>query len=281
MTNIVKLLYKLPYRATQKILAHYGLRLVVSEIKPSPPPREISVKAADDPCPSVLRSGLNLNVGAGSYVIDGFRSLDFYSEHYYPSKDAFLKERIAYDLRSDNLPFADGVVDNIYISHVIEHVETEYVEKFISEAFRVLAPGGVLRIVCPDAEFLYAVSGFENEYYRWHPEYGKARQFDMLVHQLATPRLKAPNYGLNSDAQSLCYEDFVSQIKEGLTFDQTTPGNHINNWDYARLKDIGLAVGFARVLNSKPGGCITAAMQGEDIDRPHRYMSLYVDMLKM
>lgn len=281
MTNIFRLLYKLPYRAVQNAFAWYGLQLVVSEIKPSPPARESRTEDGGDSKPSVLRSGLNLNIGAGSYVIDGFKSLDFYSEHYYPSKASFLKGRIAYDLRSDNLPFGDGVVDNIYISHVVEHIETEYVEKFISEAFRVLVPGGVLRVACPDAEFLYEVSGFNNEYYLWHPEYGKASQFDMLVHQLATPRFKAPNYGLTSDAQSLCYEDFISKIQDGLTFDQAAPGNHINNWDYARLKNIGLAAGFAKTLRSKPGGCISAAMQGEDIDRPHRYMSLYVDMLKM
>lgn len=32
---------------------------------------------------------INLNIGAGSYIIQGFKSLDFYSEHYYPEKISF------------------------------------------------------------------------------------------------------------------------------------------------------------------------------------------------
>ena len=34
---------------------------------------------------------LNLNIGAGNYIIDGFKSLDLYSKHYYPDKNSFLK----------------------------------------------------------------------------------------------------------------------------------------------------------------------------------------------
>lgn len=264
--KLLKSAIKKPYRLAQKILRCYGWNLTINKVE------------SNIPSP---RNGLNLNVGAGNYVIDGFKNLDFYSEHYYSSKEAFLKERIVYDLRSDNLPFNDGVVDNIYISHVIEHVETEYVVKFIEEAFRVIAAGGVLRVACPDAEFLYQVSLFENDYYCWHPEYGKANQFDMLVHQLATPRFKIPNYGLSSNPATIGYEDFMTQLKNDLVFDQTTPGDHINNWDFDRLKRLGLAAGFSKVTRSKPGGCISSAMQGDDFDhRMHRHMSLYVDMLK-
>ena len=53
------------------------------------------------------------------------------------------------------MPFEDDSVDTIYCSHVIEHIETEYVEMFFKESFRVLKLGGVLRIVCPDVEYLY------------------------------------------------------------------------------------------------------------------------------
>ena len=58
-----------------------------------------------------------------------------------------------YDVRR-RLPFADGSVQYIYSSHTFEHftpVESSAVAK---ECFRVLAPGGVLRIVVPDLELI-------------------------------------------------------------------------------------------------------------------------------
>ena len=74
---------------------------------------------------------------------------------------------VHYDIRSDALPYDDETVSNVYASHVIEHVESEHVERFLVEAHRVLKPGGVLRIACPDARFLYEVSSFENDYWKW------------------------------------------------------------------------------------------------------------------
>lgn len=48
----------------------------------------------------------------------------------------------------------DGFFKVIYTSHVIEHLFPQDVTFLLSEAKRLLASGGVLRIVCPDAEQL-------------------------------------------------------------------------------------------------------------------------------
>ena len=48
------------------------------------------------------------------------------------------------------LPFADGTVDAVYHSHVLEHLTSEEAELFLRECFRVLRPGGVVRVVVPD-----------------------------------------------------------------------------------------------------------------------------------
>ena len=48
-------------------------------------------------------SQLNLNIGAGKYEINNFKSLDFYSKHYYPNKEKFLEERVEYNLRNDKI----------------------------------------------------------------------------------------------------------------------------------------------------------------------------------
>jgi ubiquinone/menaquinone biosynthesis C-methylase UbiE len=58
-------------------------------------------------------------------------------------------EIFVHDIRKP-LPFADGSADAVYASHVLEHLYREQGQQLIRESFRVLAPGGVVRIVVPD-----------------------------------------------------------------------------------------------------------------------------------
>lgn len=48
------------------------------------------------------------------------------------------------------LPFPDGSATAIYASHVLEHLYFQEARKLLLESFRVLATGGVLRVVVPD-----------------------------------------------------------------------------------------------------------------------------------
>lgn len=48
------------------------------------------------------------------------------------------------------LPFPDGSAAAIYASHVLEHLYFQEARKLLLESFRVLACGGVLRVVVPD-----------------------------------------------------------------------------------------------------------------------------------
>ena len=60
------------------------------------------------------------------------------------SKDIFV-----HDIRKP-LPFPDCSADAVYASHVLEHLYREQGQQLIRESFRVLAPGGIVRIVVPD-----------------------------------------------------------------------------------------------------------------------------------
>lgn len=240
---------------------------------------------------------VNLNIGAGKYLIEGFQSLDFYSEHYYPDKNEFLKRRTPYDIRNDKIPFDNNVVDNIYVSHVIEHIEDEHVERLFTEANRVLKPGGVLRIVCPDAKFLYQVSQFENDYWFWrHRTLSNAKQYDVdwtelcqldfLVRELATPRFRFYKDKIASlelqpeDFENLNYEEFVEYLSNTLTFREHFPGDHINLWDIDRVTALGNACGFSHVLESKQFGSVSREMKSLKFDRTAPNMALYVDLIK-
>ena len=255
---------------------------------------EISVRRIE----KIQDSGLNLNISPGAYIIPGFKSLDIYTPHYYKSKEDFLKTRVEYDLRSDSIPFESDSVDNIFISHAIEHVETFAVERFFTESYRVLTVGGVLRVCCPDAKFLYSVSCFDNEYWTWRerrmkkdtrqrydPELSGIQQSDFLIRELATPKMR---FYRNSLANTLGpfnvaetdYETLSESLRSDLIFRSDHPGDHINNWDFKRVEKLGKSLGFSHVIESKHCGSVSARMQSGDFDQSNPQLSLYVDLVK-
>jgi len=58
-------------------------------------------------------------------------------------------EVVFHDVRRP-LPFEDDSMEAVYASHLLEHVYLEEAKKLLGECFRVLKPGGVLRIMVPD-----------------------------------------------------------------------------------------------------------------------------------
>jgi predicted SAM-dependent methyltransferase len=92
-----------------------------------------------------LRAGreLYVNVACGPQVLDGFVNLDLH-----PAGG----EVVAWDARR-SLPLADGSARGIRAEQFVEHLETlEELPAFLRDCHRTLAPGGVLRVIVPDAE---------------------------------------------------------------------------------------------------------------------------------
>ena len=52
------------------------------------------------------------------------------------------------------LPVEDNSVDNLYCSHVLEHLSFHDFHRALQESYRVLKPGGVFRLVMPDLKSL-------------------------------------------------------------------------------------------------------------------------------
>src|SRR5215831_13082337 len=98
----------------------------------------------------ISQKGVRLNIGCGANPTQGWINLDAAS---HPGV-------YFWDCRSD-LPFPDGTVAAIYSEHFFEHLDLETEARpFLRECLRCLQPGGVLRIVVPDAgAYLRAFSG--------------------------------------------------------------------------------------------------------------------------
>lgn len=94
-------------------------------------------------------SPVRLNLGSGSSKLHGFINVDLYD----PTAD------VKADLL-DTLPWPDESVDEIVLSHVIEHlpysVTGQYKEctnSFLQECFRIMGPRAVMWIETPDIEY--------------------------------------------------------------------------------------------------------------------------------
>lgn len=100
------------------------------------------------------KKDLLVQVGCGPHGREGWVNVDCF-----PGK----KVNCLHDIRKD-LPFDDESVRGIYSEHVVEHLDyTQEIPTFLAECHRCLAPGGVLRIIVPDAgRYLhaYAAGGF-------------------------------------------------------------------------------------------------------------------------
>lgn len=82
-----------------------------------------------------------LNVGCGDHFAPDWNNLDLVS----------MPGVIDYDIRKP-LPYPDVCLDAVYASHVLEHLRPDDGLRLLQEFYRVLKPGGILRIVVPDLE---------------------------------------------------------------------------------------------------------------------------------
>jgi len=85
---------------------------------------------------------VRLNLGCGLQQISGWTGVDF---------DEKLNPDIVADVA--HLPFEDESIEEIYASHVLEHVP--YDSPALKEWFRVLRRGGQITIAVPDVNQIY------------------------------------------------------------------------------------------------------------------------------
>lgn len=99
------------------------------------------------------------------------------------------KEIVSYNLLK-GIPFEDNSFDLVYHSHVLEHFSKVDGERFISECFRVVKPGGVIRIAVPNLEkiaenYLQLLNGClenpDNDLTRHNYEWILLEMFDQTV----------------------------------------------------------------------------------------------------
>ena len=142
--------------------------------------------------------GLKLHIGCGKGHLPGWINIDVH-----PAP-------LALNVLA-GLPFAAGAATHVFVSHLLEHLYyPRDVQPFLAELRRVLAPGGVVRIVVPDVEQCIAAYATRDraffasrrETWPWWPE-NPTRLEDFLAYAGAGPEpaylFEAHKYGYDYD----------------------------------------------------------------------------------
>lgn len=103
-----------------------------------------------------------LQIGAGMNVLSGWLNADLEP----------LRPGVIYMDAAARFPLPDRSIDYLFSEHLIEHLSYEGGLHLLRESFRVLKPGGKIRVVTPDLEFYLSLftasrSEMQERYLRW------------------------------------------------------------------------------------------------------------------
>jgi predicted SAM-dependent methyltransferase len=101
------------------------------------------------------RRNLKLHLGSGPDIRAGWVNIDLILMEPPPDEKQDGAVFINHDLRR-GLPLEDASCEYIYSSHFFEHLEYRHVKLLLRECYRVLEPGGVLRLCLPNFKRMFA-----------------------------------------------------------------------------------------------------------------------------
>ena len=166
------------------------------------------------------RRGLSLNVGSAGRGRDGWINVDISPAH----RNVY----VALDIRRP-LPFEEGQFQRILAEQVIEHIDFRHeIPGVLREFHRVLAPGGVLRVIVPDAR------RYMEAYLSGRPETWRELGWDLhaLPADLHTP-MHVINHVFHQEGEHLFGYDFetLELVLRRAGFQEVARQAYLQSWD--------------------------------------------------
>jgi predicted SAM-dependent methyltransferase len=181
-----------------------------------------------------------LDVGAADTPAGDFIGIDFFGRKGVYGAD------LRYPLLID-----DAVADGIFTEHTLEHLAFDDARRLVGECFRVIKPGGRIRVIVPDVSIF--VARYHADDQAWFAEWERVT----LVPR--GRRLQTPMQALS----------FVTQEY-----------GHRSAWDFATLRQVLADAGFAEVERvSYRQGRDARLLRDKDAES-RRLVSIYVEAVK-
>ena len=146
------------------------------------------------------------------------------------------------------IPEKDNSIDVVYLSHVLEHLDTTEIPLLFKEVLRIMKPNGILRISVPDIRILV------NDYLKT----GDADEFIERT-MLSNNRPKK----------------MIEKIQLLLVGTR----NHQWMYDEKSLSNLLIKNNFRNIKTLKPGNTLISNTEGLDLFE-RSYESLYIECLK-
>ena len=235
------------------------------------------------------------NIGAGSFEHRYWTNVDYASTHYSEVQKNFVNYNLM-DLKP--LPIEDNIAEIVYSSHTIEHISDDAANNMLKECYRILKPGGGIRLTAPNAWLEFeAYKRNDNTYWYWSEWNSKSAPLckasihQNFLHHFASqlceididdsPKKKYSDaeiyqhFSNNPDVSALDY--FTKQCQ----FNPQHPGNHMNWWTHEKLVFFLKKAGFSEPYISGWGQSVFPPLRDTILfDSTHPKISLYVEAVK-
>ncbi|MCS6807665.1 MAG: methyltransferase domain-containing protein [Candidatus Kapabacteria bacterium] len=194
-----------------------------------------------------------LNIGCGKHFHEAWVNIDLISTSPHVR---------AHDVRK-GLPYPDNTFDAVYSSHVLEHLTPEAAYAALREQFRVLRPGGIVRVVVPDLE------NKAREYIRLLEQVVAVNQvaeadYDWIVVELLDQMVRDKGGGKMGEyilQPQLSNSEYVvrrigDEAEEWLSKTQKTNANITHHSLLTRIRDKGIKILVQRVRERLAALCV-------------------------
>jgi len=224
------------------------------------------------------------NIGAGLFSHLYWTNIDYETDYYSNSnKKSFLNHHL---MALEPLSIEDNVAELVYSSHTIEHINDDAVRNMLTESYRILKPGGGIRLTTPDAELDFqAYRRNDMKYWYWVDLYRKQGTWEKLfklplsqasIHQLFLHHFASQLCEIDIDDTAIKkYSDpeIIEIFQNGANvealdfftkqcrFNPDHPGSHMNWWTHEKAISFLREAGFSDIHISGYGQSFFPALR--------------------